>query len=136
MALAQPTASTGKSITMEIGEVVKGELLDAQHYQQADITTGEPLTWTNGQAKMQLVLTLQLPGEEEPSRFYCKPSAEKSLAEFLQKKELQLEVGGLVAIRREPDGVTKTRGHNPPKIYTVEYGAPVAKPAQPTASMM
>ena len=49
----------GKSAKFEtVGDTTKGQVVSAESRQQTDYTSGEPLTWDDGNPRMQLVITL------------------------------------------------------------------------------
>ena len=49
----------GKSAKFEtVGDTTKGQVVAAESRQQTDYTSGEPLTWDDGNPRMQLVITL------------------------------------------------------------------------------
>lgn len=131
----------GKSAKFEtVGTTVTGTIAaPPQVRQQTDMTSGAPLTWDNGDPKMQLVVQLQtserLDGDDDGIRnLYVKGSkdpASKSLhaavAGAVQAAGAKgLEVGGTLTVQYTGDGVSKTRGFNPPKQYAASYKAPDA----------
>lgn len=48
-----------KSWKPEMGDEIEGEIVSAKRVQQTDFTTGEPLSWSNGDPRMQTVIELQ-----------------------------------------------------------------------------
>lgn len=131
----------GKSAKFEtVGATVTGKIAASpQVRQQTDISSGAALTWDNGDPKMQLVVQLQttehLDDEDDGMRnLYVKGSkdpASKSMhaavAAAVQNAGAKgLEVGGTLTVKYVGDGVSKTRGFNPPKQYEATYQAPDA----------
>lgn len=131
----------GKSAKFEtVGATVTGKIAASpQVRQQTDISSGAALTWDNGDPKMQLVVQLQttehLDDEDDGMRnLYVKGSkdpASKSMhaavAAAVQNAGAKgLEVGGTLTVKYVGDGVSKTRGFNPPKQYEATYRAPDA----------
>lgn len=131
----------GKSAKFEtVGATVTGTIANPpQVRQQTDMTTGSPLTWDNGDPKMQLVVQLQtaerVDSDDDGIRnLYVKGSkdpASKSLhaavAGAVQAAGAKgLEVGGTLTVQYVGDGVSKTRGFNPPKQYAATYKSPDA----------
>lgn len=131
----------GKSAKFEtVGATVTGKIAASpQVRQQTDISSGAALTWDNGDPKMQLVVQLQtterIDDEDDGMRnLYVKGSkdpASKSMhaavAAAVQNAGAKgLEVGGTLTVKYVGDGVSKTRGFNPPKQYEATYQAPDA----------
>lgn len=131
----------GKSAKFEtVGATVTGSIAaPPQVRQQTDISTGAGLTWDNGDPKMQLVVQLQtneradadddgmrnlyVKGSKDPSS----KSLHSAVAGAVQASGAKgLEVGGTLTVRYVGDGVSKTRGFNPPKQYEATYKAPDA----------
>lgn len=129
----------GKSAKFEtIGASITGTI-DAtpEVRQQTSLETGTPLVWDNGDPKMQLVVTLKTELREDEDddglrKLYVKGSkdpASKSMhaavaGAVLAAKAKGLEIGGRLAVTYTGDGVSKTRGFNPPKQYEATYQPP------------
>lgn len=131
----------GKSAKFDqIGASITGTIAQAPEVkQQTSMETGQPLTWDNGDPRMQLVVTLQTTLREDEDddglrKLYVKGSkdpASQSLhaavAGAVQAAGAKgLDVGGTLTVTYVADGVAKTRGYNPPKKYTASYKAPDA----------
>jgi hypothetical protein len=131
----------GKSARFEtIGTTVTGTIAQPpQVRQQSHMETGVPLTWDNGDPKMQLVVQLQtterLDGDDDGMRnLYVKGSKDPSskslhaaVAGAVQAAGAKgLEVGATLTVQYIGDGVSKTKGFNPPKQYAAKYEAPNA----------
>lgn len=161
----------GKSAKFDaVGVQVSGTIAQPpQVRQQTHMETGAPLTWDNGDPRMQLVVQLQtteradadddgirnlyVKGSKDPSSKSLHAAVAGAVAGSGAKG---LEVGGTLSVTYVGDGVSKTRGFNPPKQYEATYvppnasdflgttpatqpGAaqatsPVAPPASPTSS--
>lgn len=120
-----------------IGDIVQGTIATIPEVtQQTDLETGKPVTWDDGNPKMQLVVTLQtdlrdIDDEDDDGirKLYVKGSKKPEskslhaavLAAVLTTGAKGLEVGGKLAVKYTGNGVSKTRGFNPPKQYTATY---------------
>jgi hypothetical protein len=140
-----------------IGTTITGRIAQTpQARQQTDIETGEPLTFANGDPRMQIVVTLAT-AERDPTdadddgerALYIKGNMLTAIRDAVRKTGAKgLEVGGTLTITYTADGEKKNRAFNAPKLYAAVYvppsaaaanevlmGAPapaVASPAAPT----
>lgn len=104
--------------------------------QQTDMKTGEAEAWPNGDPKMQLVVALQTseldpadPDDDGVRNLYVKGSvkAESKSMHAAVKEAVRragakgLEVGGTLTVTYTGDGVSTTRGFDPPKQYEATY---------------
>ncbi len=107
--------------------------------QQTKMGTGEPLTWDNGDPKMQLVVALatQLRDNDDDDgirNLYVKGSRKPEsgsmhaavAAAVSAAGAKGLDVGGRLTVTYTGDGTASTPGFNPPKHYTATYTAPDA----------
>ena len=122
----------GKSAKFaEIGDTVKGSVVSAESRQQTDYTSGDPLTWDDGTARMQLVITLAT-DERDPDdatddghrNIYCKGKMLNAVKQALKAAGQKLEAGGTLAVQYTGDGTPTNPRHNPPKEYVAAYEAP------------
>jgi hypothetical protein len=123
-----------------VGASITGTVASAPEVkQQTDMSTGKPLTWDNGDPRLQLVVTLQTTLHDEADddgirKLYVKGSkdpASKSLhaavAGAVQAAGAKgLDIGGVLTVTYIGNGVSKTPGFNPPKQYQATYKAPDA----------
>lgn len=117
-----------------VGDSVAGSIDDEpQAAQQTDFTTGEPLTWPNGDPRMQVVVTLATdqrdPGVKDDDgirKLYIKgKSMTGAVRDAIRKAGAKgLERGGQLTVTYTGDGVAERRGINPPKLYTAAYAPP------------
>lgn len=128
----------GKSASFpEVGTTVTGKIAGKPEVRQQTDMSGNPLTWDNGDPRLQLVVPLQtderLDDDDDGVRnLYVKGSKDpksKSLhaavAGAVQAAGAKgLEVGGTLTVSYVGDGVASTRGFNPPKQYEAKYAAP------------
>lgn len=120
------------------GTTVRGKITDLQVRQQTDVRDRSPLTWPNGDPKMQLIVTLQT-GQRDPA--VDDDDGERRV--FVKGKRLTdatrdavrntgakgLEIGGTLAVTYVRDGQSSGVGFTPPKEYTVLYERPNASAA-------
>jgi hypothetical protein len=99
--------------------------------QQTDIDTGTPLTWNNGDPRMQVVVTLatDLRDDSEDDglrKVYIKgKSMTAAVRDAVRKAGAKgLERGGQLTVTYTGDGVAERRGLNPPKLYSASYAPP------------
>lgn len=131
----------GKSAKFEnIGDSVTGTIAAPPEVkQQTKMGTGDPLTWDNGDPKMQLVVQLQtalredtdddgirnvyVKGSKKPESQSLHAAVAGAVAAAGAKG---LSVGGTLTVTYIGDGVPSAVGFNPPKRYQAIYKAPDA----------
>lgn len=137
--------STGSAFSFEnVGDIVEGEILNAEMRQQTDVQTGEPLTFADGKPRMQLVITLQTKlrdkGDDDDGvrQIYAKggnfevasgsgTSMRNAIADAVKEAGAKsLDEGGKLAVSFTGLGKAKSRGFSQPKLYTAAYQAPKA----------
>lgn len=115
------------------GASVTGTIADLQVRQQTDVRTREPLTWPNGDPKMQLVVTLNttqrdptIEDDDGQRRIYVKgkrlTDATRDAVKTVGAKGL--EIGGTLTVTYVRDGQAAGVGISPPKEYSVTYQRP------------
>lgn len=114
------------------GASVTGTILNLQTSQQTDFKTRAPLSWPNGDPKMQLEVTLQTtlrdPSTEDDDgqrRVFIKG---KGLTDATREAVLKvgakgLELGGTLTVTYSHD-TKPAGGGNPYREYTVDYKRP------------
>lgn len=124
----------------DIGTTHKGRVLAKEARQQTDFSTGKAKFWDDGKPMMEVVVTLDLGGEEE-GRLFLRGQLLKAVREALRESGAQtLEVGGTLAVQFTHEEPSQTRGFNPSKHYRAQYQPPAAAKADdllaaaPTAS--
>lgn len=118
-----------------IGTSIAGRIVrKPEARQQTDIETGEPLTFANGDPRMQIVVNLAT-AERDPAKpeddgeraLYIKGNMLNAIRDAVRKTGAAgLEVGGNLTITYVGDGEKKNRAFNAPKLYTAAYVPPVA----------
>lgn len=131
----------GKSAKFDTpGTTITGTITSPpQVRQQTDMETGKPLTWDNGDPRLQLVVQLQTNEHDDNdddgtrnlyvkgSRDPASGSLHAAVAIAVQAAGAKgLEPGGTLSVKYVGDGVAKTRGFNPPKRYVAKYTPPAA----------
>jgi hypothetical protein len=121
-----------------IGTKVTGRIIrDPEARQQTDIQTGDPLTFANGDPRMQIVVQLatderdaSIDDDNGDRALYIKGNMLNAVREAVRRAGAKgLEVGGTLTIVYSGDGEAKTRGFNAPKLYTASYTPPSAEAA-------
>lgn len=124
-----------------VGDSITGQVVTTEVKQQTDIQSGNPLTWDNGDPRMQLVVTLQTDlrepredGTEDDGKrnLYVKGSKKagsKSLhdavASAVRAAGAQgLKPGGTLTVQYIGTEPSATRGFNDRKLYAAQYIAP------------
>jgi hypothetical protein len=119
-----------------IGTTVSGRITRTpEARQQTSIETGEPLTFANGDPRMQIVVNLATAEREGPEddgerALYVKAGMLTAVRDAVRKTGAKgLEVGGTLTITYVGDGEKKNKAFSAPKIYTAAYVAPTAQAA-------
>lgn len=126
----------------EMGDAVKGEVVEAEQIQQTSFESGEPLFWSDGKPRMMSRVVIQTDlgdgGDDDGKRtLYLKggnfevadgegTSGEKALIEAMKKAGAKsIEPGGTLHVKISGQGKATTRGYRPPKLWKMKYEAPV-----------
>jgi hypothetical protein len=112
----------------DVGTTHKGVITGKEARQQTDFKTGEPKVWTDGKPMMEVIVTLDLGGDEE-GRLFCRGQLLKAVREAIRNANATtLEIGGTLAVQFTHEEPSTTRGYNPAKCYRAQYQPPsVAK---------
>jgi hypothetical protein len=132
----------GKAAKFEqIGDTVEGIITHAERTQQTSMETQEPLTWPDGQPRMQLVITLQTEQHEDDNddglrRIFAKggrfepqegtgTSMKDAIADAVKKSGSKtLDEGGWLKVGYSGNGKKTNRGYSAPKLFRAQYKAP------------
>jgi hypothetical protein len=120
-----------------IGTSVTGTVVgELEMRQRNDIITGEPMAWSDGNPKMQLIIQLQtddrdadLADDDGVRRLFVpdpgglKAAIGKALHEADAKR---IEQGGILTVMFISETPAKTKGLNPAKNYQASYTKPNA----------
>ena len=121
-----------------IGDTVKGVIESIVATQQTDLGTGEPLTWSNGQKRMQLVITLKTEerdGSDDDGlrTIYAKggryevakgegQSMRDAIAEAVRESKAErIENGDELAVCYTGESKPTQRGYQPAKLYVAGF---------------
>lgn len=122
----------------EIGTTITGRIVrKPEARQQTDIESGEPLTFANGDPRMQIVVNLATadrdpakPDDDGERALYIKGNMLNAIREAVRRTGAKgLEVGGTLTVTYTGDGEKKNRAFNAPKLYSATYVAPTASEA-------
>jgi hypothetical protein len=125
----------------QIGDTVEGVITDAVVGQQTHMETKEPLTWTDGSPRKQLVITIQTDEKSADDdglrRIFAKggsyevatgtgTSLKDAIGDAVKKAGAKsLTVGGRLKVGYTGEGKKTNRGFSAPKLYRATYEAPV-----------
>ena len=122
-----------KSASFEnFGDFVQGEIIRTEMRQQTKFGSGEPLTWDDGQPRMQIVAVLQTPDQDDEQDegvrgVYIKVPSQmlRAVREAVRAERADgLEEGGILSIKYVSDEKPSKKGFNPQKVYEANYRAP------------
>lgn len=134
----------GKSWQHEVGDKISGTIVSVKRVQQTDFTTGEPLTWSNGDPRMQTVVELQTDnrdgddddgirtlwlkgGKNYEAQTGSGQSGEVALAQAAKDAGAKsIEEGAKLQFACTGLAKPTTRGFQPARLYTAKYTAPIS----------
>ena len=134
----------GKAWTPEIGDKIAGTIVSVKRVQQTDFQTGAPLTWSNGDPRLQTVIELQTDIQDGPDddgirTLWLKGgknyeaangsghSGEVALAMAAKDAGAQaIEEGAKLQFACTGIAKVTQRGFQPAKLYQAKYTAPVS----------
>lgn len=120
----------------QYGTVIGGEITtEPRMQQQRDYTTGDPITYPDGNPAMQMVVTVQtglrdpaIDGDTGERAFYIRGQLRQAVGEALRKAGAKApQNGGTLQVkylRDEPVTLKNGRPGNPQKIYAAKYEPP------------
>jgi hypothetical protein len=112
------------------GDTAKGTIVSLDMQQQRDFNSGLPLTWDNGDPKMQLRIVLETDQHDNDQdngqrAIYVKGQLQQAVRDAIKTAGAQkIEVGGTLAVRYDSDGEPPKKGLNAPKQYRAKYEPP------------
>lgn len=122
-----------KSASFEnFGDFVQGEIIRTEMRQQTKFGSGEPLTWEDGKPRMQIVVVLQTPDQDDEQDegvrgVYIKVPSQmlRAVREAVRGARSEgLEEGGILSIKYVSEEKAAKKGFHPQKIYEATYRAP------------
>jgi hypothetical protein len=132
----QGGAAAAKFPDREYGTVIGGEIVaDPRMQQQRDYTTGDPITYQDGNPAMQMVIVVQtslhdpsIPEDDGQRAFYVKGQMRQAIGEALKKAGATAPRRGgklwLKYIEDKPTTLRNGKPGNPQKIYAAKYEPP------------
>lgn len=115
------------------GTVVVGYITHSEVRQQTDLKSGAPLTWENGDPRMQLIITLETESRDDDDddglrTLYVRGQMQKAVSEAVRKSgERGITNGGKLGVKFVSTAAPKTKGFNGAKQYTAKYVPPVTQ---------
>jgi hypothetical protein len=123
----------GKTAKFEnIGDSITGKIIAAETKQQKDFDTGAPMTWDDGNPRMQVVITIATSLHEDTDDDGARNVYVKGFGDQLNALRTavragggkDLSVGGTFTATYSADGPQPKRGLNAPKVFTYTYEPP------------
>lgn len=122
----------GKSATFpDVGTEYDGYIASYEMRQQTDFKGGKPMTWDDGNPRMQLVVTLHTALREDDDddgmrTLYVKGNMQKAVRDAVAKAGARgIAVDGRLFVRYVSDGEAPGPKLSPPKMYIAKYAPPV-----------
>lgn len=107
-----------------LGDTIKLKITGLEQTQQTDFITGEPITWADGKPKMQFVFTGIDQDTQEETRLFAKGYMLSAIKQALTDAGVNLEAGGILAVKYAADEPASKPGLNPAKKYVAQYQPP------------
>jgi len=107
-----------------IGDKVTIRLETVRQLPQTDFSTGEALTWPDGNPKMQFEFSGTDTATGDETRIFAKGQMLTAVKTALRDANAKPEVGGELVVKYDGEEPAKTRGFNPMKVYKARYTAP------------
>ncbi len=118
-----PKTPSAKFLT--IGTIHKGKVVRREQLPQKDIHTGVPLTYSDGNTKMQVAIEIAPLDGTENITIWAKGAMLHAIKAAIKAAGAPtLETGGTLAVKYTGDGTPKTAGFNAPKEYVAQYVSP------------
>jgi hypothetical protein len=114
----------------EIGDSIKGEIIDKQTMQQRDFITGQPKFWDDGGPMWQVIYTLATNRHDDEEddgerRLFAKSGVLTAIKLAVKDAGVRnTEIGGILAVKFVSVGTPSRRGNNPPKVFDARYRPP------------
>lgn len=134
----------GKAWQHDVGDKIVGTIISVKRVQQTDFQTGAPLTWSNGDPRMQTVVELQTDmrngddddgvrtlwlkgGKNFEAQTGSGQSGEVALAQAAKDAgSSSIDEGARLQFACTGLAKPTTRGFQPAKLYQGKYTAPVS----------
>lgn len=122
------------------GATVTGTIVDVDMMQTRDFKTQQPETWSDGNPKQQVAITLATPQRDQSDpdddghrRIYVKWWGDQKkalIAAIRATGDSDLRSGGTFTATFSREGTSPAPGMSPPKIFTYQYTPPATGIAQ------
>lgn len=115
------------------GDTVGGTITtEPEVQQQRSIEDGTPLTWSDGNPRMQMVVTVQtslrdpsIEDDDGKRRIFVRGQMRNAVQQaVLATGAKGLDVGGTLTVTYTGDGERKNPAYTPPKLYQATYSKP------------
>ncbi len=125
--------SGGRSAKFEtVKDTVEGTIMRVDSRQRTEMGSGAPMTWPDGNPKMQLVIQLLTAAQDDEdddgmrNLYVPIPSQmQKSIADAVRTTgQRGLGEGGTLAIQFTSTKPAEVKGYSPQKIYRARYDPP------------
>lgn len=113
-----------------IGDTAIGTVLSYDKVEDRDFRTGEILTWPNGDIRYFFKFQIET-ADEGVRPLYVKSNMEKAIKDAGHLALVKTVVGCHLHVEYTGNGVSKTKGFIPPKLYTAKVTP--APPSRVTA---
>lgn len=118
-----------------IGDEITGVIARSEVRQQRDFETGDPVTWNDGTAKMQIIVDLetdirdpQVPFDDGMRRLYIKGNGITALRQAVKASQSPgLLDGGKLSMKFAAEGTAPRKGMNAPKLFEAKYEPPAPR---------
>lgn len=111
-----------------IGDMVKGVIIEIGKQQQTDFKTKRPLFWDDGNPRMQYVYRLKTDLNEKDDDdgirvLYAKGQMQKAIKDAIVVTKCRNDqvLGGMLAVKYVEDGIPPQVGLNPPKLFVAQF---------------
>lgn len=110
------------------GDKVTGEVIGKELRQQTDFDSGKALYWNDGSPRMQVIVTLQVPTDDEDDEgernLYVRGLMTKAVRDALKTAKLRdLEIGHTLTVEYTGDAKPARKGVSGAKQYKAHVAA-------------
>lgn len=111
------------------GDTARGEVVTKELRQQTDLDTGDPLVWSDGRPRMQLVVTIRVSPESDDDEglrnLYVRANMRQAVIAALKlAKQSDLTIGDTLSVTYTGDDKPAKRGVQGAKLYTATVNEP------------
>jgi hypothetical protein len=122
-AVLSPSSGAPALKFTEVGTTHKGRIVAKEARQQTDYTTGDAKFWPNGDPMLEVVITLDVGGEE--GRLFARGQMLNAVRQAIREAgATTLEPGGTLAVQFTHEEPNKNPRFNPIKMFRAQYQPP------------